>query len=253
MSVPVAASGVLESAWNRSDTVRPVLEQRRKVGLTMSDVSEAVDVQSIERVLRERISSRTIPPGSKLKEMELAAEFNVSRAQVREVFAALALRGLIERIPNKGAVVVQLGFGQVAEIFAVREVLEGMCARLAAKNSTPSDWERHAKALEEDMPRLLAHSDFAGFLACYEAFRQDIIVHARNATLADMLDSIRDKIRYLARRIVILPGRAEQALQEHRAVLGALRAGDGVQAERLRMANMRSGFEWFERYRDFIL
>ncbi|KAF1023673.1 MAG: hypothetical protein GAK30_00336 [Paracidovorax wautersii] len=103
------------------------------------------------------------------------------------------------------------------------------------------------------MPALLAQGDFVGFLARYEAFRQDIILRARNATLAEMLDSIGDKVRYLARRIIILPGRGEQALQEHRAVLAALQAGDAAAAERLRMANMRSGFDWFQRYRDFIL
>lgn len=219
----------------------------------MAEIPEVGDAQSMERVLRERISSRAIPPGSKLKEMELAAEFSVSRAQVREVFATLALRGLIERIPNKGAVVAQLGFDQVAELFAVREVLEGMCARLAAQNASPSDWDGHARVFEHEMPDLLAQGDFAGFLARYEAFRQDIILSARNATLAEMLESIGDKVRYLARRIIILPGRGEQALQEHRAVLAALQAGDAAAAEQLRMANMRSGFEWFRRYRDFIL
>lgn len=219
----------------------------------MTEIPEVGDVQSMERVLRERISARTIAPGSKLKEMELSAEFNVSRAQVREVFATLALRGLIERIPNKGAVVAQLSYEQVAELFAVREVLEGMCARLAAQNSQPEDWDAHARIFEKEMPELLAVGDFVGFLARYEAFRQDVIVRARNATLAEMLDSIRDKVHYLARRIIILPGRAQQALQEHRAVLAALQAGDAVAAERLRAANMRSGYEWFQQYRDFIL
>lgn len=221
--------------------------------LPMTESLELDAVPSMERVLRDRISARAIAPGSKLKEVDLASEFGVSRAQVREVFAALAMRGLIERIPNKGAVVAQPGFEQVAEIFAVREALEGMCARLAAQNSQPADWAGHARAFADDMPRLLSQNDFLGFLACYEAFRQDIIVHARNATLAEMLDSIREKIRYLGRRIIILPGRAELALQEHRAVLQALQAGDAAAAERLRMANMRSGFEWFQRYREFIL
>lgn len=219
----------------------------------MTEKLELDEVPSMEDVLRERIRSRAIPPGSKLKETDLAEEFSVSRAQVREVFAALAMRGLIERIPNKGAVVAQPGFEQVAEIFAVREVLEGMCARLAAQNSRPEDWDAHARVFETDMPRLLAQGDFHAFLACYESFRQDIIGHARNGTLAEMLDSIREKIHYLGRRIIILPGRAELALQEHRAVLQALQAGDAAAAERLRMANMRSGFEWFQRYREFIL
>jgi DNA-binding GntR family transcriptional regulator len=68
-----------------------------------------------------------------------------------------------------------------------------------------------------------------------------------------MLDGMREKIMVLARRIIILPSRAAQALQEHRAVLDALCRGDAEAAEVLRKENMRSGLRWLERYRNFIL
>lgn len=208
---------------------------------------------TMERALRERISSHAIPPGSRLNEVELADEFRVSRAQVREALAELAFRGLIERVPNKGAVVCRLGAEQVIEIFTVREALEGTCARLAALNSTAADWDRHAAAFDKKMPAALNKGDFAAFLAHYQGFRADIVLHARNATLEGMLDSIQDRISILARRIIILPGRGEQALKEHRRVFEALRAGDADAAERLRKENMRSGLAWFLRYKDFIL
>lgn len=207
----------------------------------------------LESTLRQRISSHQIPPGSQLREEELAAEFKVSRAQVREALASLALRGLIERVPNRGAVVCKLDYQRVADIFAVREALEGMCARLAAERTGPQDWAPFTEVLHEQMPRHLADDDFESFLAAYESFRCQIIEKANNRDLAVMLDTIREKIGFLARRIVILPGRAEEALAEHRAVLDALQRGDGATAEALRKQTMRNGMDWFSRYHRFIL
>ena len=90
--------------------------------------------------LRERIARHELPPGSKLLETDLSREFGVSRAKVRDVFGALEQRGLISRIPNRGAVVARLDLSQVFEIYDVREMLEGLCVRVAVQRSKPASW-----------------------------------------------------------------------------------------------------------------
>ena len=60
------------------------------------------------RILRERIARYELSPGAKLNELELAKEFHVPRTRVRDAFLALEQRGLIERIPNRGAMVARL-------------------------------------------------------------------------------------------------------------------------------------------------
>lgn len=210
-------------------------------------------IVALDQQLRDRIASQEIPPGAKLRESEVAERFGVSRAAVRDAFGILAQRGLIERIPNRGAVVKRLGHEQIVEIFAVREVLEGLGARQAAQKAPREFWGRHVAALGEPMEGYVRDGDFESFLSSYDAFRRDIIVAADNQLLTDMLDGMREKIMVLARRIIILPGRAAQALQEHRAVLDALCRGDAEAAEVLRKENMRSGLRWLERYRNFIL
>ena len=82
-------------------------------------------------VVRERIARHDYRPGAKLLENDLAREFKVSRARVRETFGALESRGLILRVPNRGAEVARLDISQMFEIYDVREVLEGLCTRLA--------------------------------------------------------------------------------------------------------------------------
>ena len=77
---------------------------------------------------------RTSPPGAKLREPDLAEEFGVASHRVRDALAALEQRGLVERIPNRGALVMRLDLSQVFYIYDLREVLEGLCARLATEN-----------------------------------------------------------------------------------------------------------------------
>lgn len=204
-------------------------------------------------VLRERIARQEIPPGAKLREHELAQEFDVPRTRVREVFSALEQRGLIERIPNRGAIVSRLDLSQVFHIYDLREVLEGLCVRLATQNAPPESWQDLLDFFEGPMQSYVEQCDFDAFIAGYERFRRRAIEAAGNPVLAEMLDSIYEKTLVLIRRIIILPGRAKVGLGEHIAVLRAMRAGDARAAEELRRQNMRSARDFLQRYRTYIL
>ena len=203
--------------------------------------------------LRARIARHELPPGTKLLENELSREFGVSRAKVRDAFGALAQRGLIQRIPNRGAVVARLDLSQVFEIYDVREMLEGLCVRLAVKRSEPQAWQDLVQLFGKPMEAVVKRGDFEKYIANLELLRGRTVEAAGNAVLADMLDSINDKTREIQRRIIILPGRAAEGLKQHRAVLAAMRKGDALKAEQLRRANIRSSREYLERFQSFVL
>jgi DNA-binding GntR family transcriptional regulator len=203
--------------------------------------------------LRTRIADHEIPPGSRLKEHDLASEFGVSRSRVRDALAVLESRGLIERSPNRGAVVARLDPAQLSDLYDVREVLEGLCVRLASEKSDPHSWHDLVELFDEPMESYVDAGDFDSFLAGYEAFRRRTIQAAENPILEDMLAGIHDRTQVLIRRIIILPGRAEIGLSEHRAVLAAMHEGDAAAAERLRRRNMRSAKEYLKRYESFLL
>src|SRR5699024_12263458 len=80
-------------------------------------------------------SSPTPYPAPSRSETDLAAEFAVPRTRIRDALAALEQRGLVERIPNRGAVVIRLDLSQALHIYDVRCVLEGLAARLATQNT----------------------------------------------------------------------------------------------------------------------
>lgn len=207
----------------------------------------------ITRVLRERIATQEIPPGSKLRENELALEFGVPRTRVREALSVLEQRGLVERIPNRGAVVMRLELSHVAQLYDVREVLEGLCARMATINGERARWEQALAYFKGPMAKFVAAGDLDSYISGYEAFRRELIDGARNPVLAGMLDSILERTQALIRRIIILPGRAEIGLKQHTAMLEAMCRGDADEAERLRRENMRSAKAYLERYQKYIL
>jgi DNA-binding GntR family transcriptional regulator len=204
-------------------------------------------------VLRERIARHALPPGAKLLENELANEFGVSRAKVRDAFGLLEQRGLIQRIPNRGAVVARIDLTQVFEIYAVREMLEGLCVRLAVERTKPSSWQDLVQLFGRPMEAIVKRGEFEKYIANLDELRSRTLKAAGNGVLADMLDSINDKTLEIQRRIIILPNRAAEGLEQHRAVLGAMRKGDAVKAEELRRANIRSSREYLERYQSFVL
>ena len=213
----------------------------------------APSIAGIVQALRERIGQQDIAPGAKLGEQELAAEFGVPRARIREVFGVLESRGLIERIPNRGAVVSRLELDHVFQLYEVRAVLEGMCVRLATRNAPPETWDEFVELFGAPMDGFVKAGDFDSFIVVYERFRRAIIDWARNPVAARMLDSIYEKTNVVIRRIIILPGRAETGLREHQAVLAAMRRGDAAEAERLKRQNLRSAKETLMRFRNYVL
>lgn len=205
------------------------------------------------QVLRERIASHQLKPGTRLSEQELCEEFGVSRAVVRDVFTKLEQRGLIQRSPNKSAVVIRLELTQVFEIYLVREMLEGLCARLAAQNVPPESWQDLVDLFDEPMGRHVERGELEDYIKNIQLLRKRMVVAANSQVLTDMLDLINDKVSEIARRIIILPGRAQQGLQEHRAIVKALRRGDPAESERLRRENIASSAEYLKRYQRFVL
>jgi DNA-binding GntR family transcriptional regulator len=218
----------------------------------MTDQSEKGPVDILD-ALRARISSHEIVPGSRLREQQLAEEFGVPRARVREAFTALEARGLIHRIPNRGAVVAQLDIEELVHIYDVREVLEGACARLAAERADDGAWDPLIELFGDPMQGYVDSNDFDSFVEGYERFRRETTTLASNPVLAGMLDGIYERTYVAIRRVVILPGRAQIGLREHRQVLDALAARDGVGAEALRRASIRSAKDYIVRYQGFVL
>jgi DNA-binding GntR family transcriptional regulator len=223
---------------------------RKKISKPSARTTHSADVI---QVLRDRIASQELAPGSKLRENDLAAEFSVSRARIREIFSTLEQRGLIERIPNRGAVVMRLEPKQVFEIYDVREVLEGLAVRRATENSPPGSWSVMLDRFGETAEEMIRAGDLETYATLINDFRREIINRCDSPILSSMLDSLFERTGFLVRRLILVPGRALEGLQEHRAVLTAMNEGKPDEAERLKRSNIRAARECFRRYQKLVL
>jgi DNA-binding GntR family transcriptional regulator len=207
----------------------------------------------IFEAIRQRIASHLLAPGSKLRESQLAVEFKVSRTRVREVLGALEQRGLIERIPNRGAIVSKLELKEATDLYDVREYLEALCVRRATLKAPDGAWDDLIPKIESLTGSELTDDQFDVYLAYLEDLRNRMIRFADNPLLGSMLDLIYDKSQVIARRVIILPGRSPIALQLHKYLLLAMKERDCDNAEKIRRQILSSAKEMLERYRRFVL
>ena len=106
---------------------------RRLAGYLEKVPSRGSMADVVSDALREAILDGTIPPSSWLREEDLAAEMQVSRTPIREAIRRLTIEGLAIRVPNQGTQVASVSMEDILAVYAVRESLEGLAARLAAQ------------------------------------------------------------------------------------------------------------------------
>jgi DNA-binding GntR family transcriptional regulator len=203
--------------------------------------------------LRERIVDGHYPQGGKLVETDLACEFKVGRLMIREVFRELESIGLVEKRLNRGTLVRRVDSENLFEIMDIREVLEGLAARLAAQKSRPEDWLDLQREFGEPFERIVRDSDFESYLDLITTFRERMVAAAQNEDLSKLINSLYAKIRIVQRRMIILPGRIQEAVSEHRDVLKAIMEGNPEGAEKKKRKNLRNARAWLHKYKSWVL
>ena len=208
---------------------------------------------SVFAVLRDQIIDGHYPQGVKLIEQDLAQELGVSRPMLREILGELESYGLVEKLRNKGTMVRRIDSRSLLEIMEIREVLEGLAARLAAQKSKPSDWRDLEKEFGEPFEQMVKNLDFEKYLDFIAYFRERMVKAAQSEELSKLIIPIYAKIRIVQRRIVILPERMQQAIKEHRAVLKAIIEGNPEKAEQKKRINMKNARDCLEKYKTWVL
>lgn len=194
--------------------------------------------QQIRGALTERILSGELPPGTRLKDNQVAALFGTSNTPVREALRELAKDGLVEVLPHRGCMVRRLSLAELAEIFEVRIALESLAARLAAGRLTAAQLER-LQSLVEEHEAAEAAQEAASTSASARAFHQLLVEASGNQLLAELLRHL-DRRIHLARRMYILQVHLPDRIT-HRAILEVLRAGNGRRAAALMAEHIACG------------
>jgi DNA-binding GntR family transcriptional regulator len=189
--------------------------------------------------LQAAIQSGALKPGTRLRESELAEWLSSSRTPVREALNRLQTEGMVVQEPRRGMIVAELDHNMVAELYVMREVLEGTAARLAA---------RHASDVEISMLREIADRDKSAngdpvkLAKNNRLFHETLYRAAHNRYLLKTLSMLRESMALLGQTTLSIPGRSAIAFDEHDAVVAAIERHDAAAAEEACRAHIRAAY-----------
>ncbi|MCE3292500.1 MAG: GntR family transcriptional regulator [Arthrobacter sp.] len=154
--------------------------------------------EGVYRVLRTAILDGTVPPGEQLRETHIAADLGISRSPLREALTKLEEEGLVVKIPFRGSFVVEVSARDVAEIAAIRVLVEPYAAELSAPALRGPEQLRLKQTIEE-LYRATDTNDIPGSIDAHLRFHRLFYEFSGNAALQSMWNGWENKLRlYLA-------------------------------------------------------
>ena len=193
---------------------------------------EALSRQIYSR-LREMIANYRFKAGSHLNVEKLAKEFGVSRTPVWEAIRRLEQEGLLYTIPNRGVFMVEMTPAMAEQLYQVREVLEGLVGKLAARNAKEKAVLQLGKCLEEQAQAVKAN-DLVRYSQLDFKFHAKLYEMCANPILQEMLENIKTKMRPFAVHLKpILP----KLYENHKKIFDSIRRGDPVRAQETFLAH----------------
>jgi DNA-binding GntR family transcriptional regulator len=179
--------------------------------------------------LREMLVEGRIAPGAKLNERELCALLSISRTPLREAIKLMAAEGLVDLLPNRGAVAVRLSETDVIHAFEVLAGLEGMSGELAAQRITDAELAE-IRALHYEMLACFTRSDLSGYYRLNARIHVAINSAAKNPLLSKTYREINARVQSLRFRTNQNKPMWNLAMKEHEQMLEALDARDATAA-----------------------
>jgi GntR family transcriptional regulator, vanillate catabolism transcriptional regulator len=204
--------------------------------------------QVVER-LRRLVLTGQLPPGTRLIQEEVASELRVSRTPLREAIRVLVHEGLLTTEGGNATVrVAEFSDEDGRELYEVREVVDGLAARLCATRGLSEERLDHLATLADQLVTSVEAEplDARMFVAVHAQFHLDILEASGNKRLQRLDSIVGMSAQMLFPRYATRTERMKVSAAEHAHILDAIRSGDGERAEQLARAHIRGASEsWF--------
>lgn len=178
--------------------------------------------------LRQAILSGRLSPGTRLSVPALAQQLQVSRSPVRDAVQRLVQEGLAHEEPRRGAAVSTITAADLADIYQVREVLEALASKLAARSLAGKQLAL-LQGIFRAHQRAVAAERWDEHIELDMRFHREVRIAAGNPHLLSALDEIQTQVRLAMLTTTVTAG-PRQALRDHADILHALARGDGEAA-----------------------
>ncbi|MDM0081002.1 GntR family transcriptional regulator [Variovorax sp. J31P179] len=200
--------------------------------------------EEVAELLRQRIFSRELEPGSWIDELRLAEEYGISRTPLREALKVLAAEGLVTMKVRRGAYVTEVSEKDLADVYHLLSLLESDAAGVVAGHASEAELaelERlHAELEAAAKP---GHVDREHFFALNERFHMRLLAIANNRWRDQMVADLRKVMKLNRHNSLLKAGRIDESLNEHRAIMAAITARDPDAAMARTQEHFRNGLQ----------
>jgi len=196
------------------------------IGAASAAEPRLLAAEVVER-LRDMIIQGELAPGVKLNERVLCERLRTSRTPVREAIKYLASEGLVELLPNRGAIVTPITAATVREMFELLGALEALAGELACAKASDADIAE-IRALHYQMLAYHARRELAPYFRCNQEIHMRLVESAGNATLVNTYRALNGHVRRARYMANLSRERWDHAVDEHQKILEALTRRDSA-------------------------
>ncbi|WP_370678441.1 GntR family transcriptional regulator [Comamonas sp. GB3 AK4-5] len=175
--------------------------------------------EEVAELLRQRIFSHLLEPGSWIDELKIAEEIGISRTPLREALKVLAAEGLVTMKPRRGAYVAEASEADLKEVYHLLSLLESDAASVVAAQATDAQLAE-LRALHEALEAAVDHAE--RFFSINEGFHMALLTMANNRWRNQVVGDLRKVMKLNRHQSLFKTGRIHDSLSEHRAILQAL-------------------------------
>ncbi|MCL2780591.1 MAG: GntR family transcriptional regulator [Actinomycetia bacterium] len=203
-----------------------------------STPSHGSTTDAVTNALREAILDGVLAPATWLREGDLAEQLQVSRTPVREALRRLSDEQLTVRTVNRGTLVASMTIDDILAVYAVRENLDGLAAQMTAQRRPPTVVEA-LRSINHQMAEAAGLGDTKLLAKLNVDFHGVLRDGSGNPYLVRFLTEVEHAFRRFGHSTYEVPGRPEEALQEHAGIVEAVAAGDPDLASKRAFAHSR--------------
>lgn len=189
-------------------------------------------VEQVQDAILAEIASGKLPPGARIIQEQIAQELGVSRQPVQQALLVLRNLGVLRDAPGRGLQVAPLDLDHVRNMYDMRAVIEGLAFRKAAERNVRRA-RAEGPALVEAGRRAVAKGSVARMIEADMAFHAFIYELAENPLVLPAMDSHWTNTQRVMGEVLVRDDKPRDIWNQHEALLDAVMAGDGREAERL--------------------
>ena len=199
--------------------------------------------QEVTQHLKRQVVIGELKPGHRLVEERLARDLGISRTPVREALHRLEQEGVLSKRPRGGYEVRPLTPEEVSDALGVRSALEGYAAELAS-HQAPEGTVDKLEANVDDFEKALDQGDEERLVEFNSQFHLLLYEAAGSTLLLRMLGELQEVVERISRAIISNMDAGKWSTKDHRAIIAAIKAGEGERAYRLARDHVAHGSQW---------